>query len=616
VGWRGLAYAASEKPVTECHYFVELFTNVFADLEVKYPHLSKSLRRDHETLVNRLAKEGWSFVTTCLPRLGKAVIRSLETGKLCRVDGFRRMRDRAIPAFGSGMLSCLFTDDGDLKQDSDRVLLRDLICLLFLAYKAEVRSKERLNQLAIARFQANDAELADLCLDPDDDVLRRAKEVIRCVFEGFDPKDIAPRHGPGAVATAERGNQKWTFSRLYRELHQYYPYYDYFMVAGERSLRDNRDWYMGLKRVPSGTSKVVLVPKDSRGPRVISMEPLEYQFVQQGLSRSLTRWIQNHRLTKGQVNFKKQCVNADLALVSSLTREYATLDLKDASDRVSTVLVKELFGSSDELLKALLATRSHATTLPSGEVVALNKFAPMGSALCFPIEAMCFYALSVACLGDRGVRNPHTRVYVYGDDILVPREHAHAVMDCLERYGLLVNREKSFIEGHFRESCGMDAWKGFQITPLRLKAVPTVGKPFTSDFLANAVALANSFVSRGWLRTSEFLFKMVESALGKLPYGTAKAGYLCREVHSAFKALILNLSKGYKCRWNDRSQQAQIKGWGIRCPSETQPIDGWSRCLRSLLVSTDSDPSEVVLPRNTQIPAPSANVIPTGASVG
>jgi hypothetical protein len=169
-------------------------------------------------------------------------------------------------------------------------------------------------------------------------------------------------------------------------------------VGGGKEIIDRVQWYRGLERLPAGTAKVVLVPKDSRGPRLISAEPLEYQWIQQGVGRSIVAHLEAHHLTKGRVNFTHQEVNRRLAQESSATLELATLDLKDASDRVSLELVRRVFKNTPELVRALEAIRTDATLLPDGRVQSLKKFAPMGSAVCFPVEAFVFWAILTASI--------------------------------------------------------------------------------------------------------------------------------------------------------------------------------------------------------------------------
>jgi hypothetical protein len=81
-----------------------------------------------------------------------------------------------------------------------------------------------------------------------------------------------------------------------------------------------------------------------------------------------------------------------MAKEGSVSGEIATIDLSDASDRVSLALVEELFGFNPGFLRFLKLSRSPFAQLPGGELVLLNKFASMGSALTFPVEAMVFTA--------------------------------------------------------------------------------------------------------------------------------------------------------------------------------------------------------------------------------
>lgn len=537
-------------------YLLGLIVNIFADLAQKFPELKRSLSRDLLTVRQRVSHEGVSFITKTMPKLDKAIVVSLETGKLTRPKEFKPHGTKEIPAFLSGILSCLYSSDGTFKVECDRILLRDVRTLLRVAYKTEVPYTMVQQRKVLESFVENERIINELVLDINESVLQSARQIVERIFRGFDPKNVKPRHGPGSVATGERGNEKWRFKRLYSNIHSFYPYYDYFMVGGTKCLLDRVGWYKSLQRDIQGTAKVVLVPKDSRGPRLISCEPLEYQYIQQGLGRAIVRHLESHWMTKGHVNFTDQSINANLALDSSITREFATLDMKDASDMVSLQLVEALF--SGKLLEALKATRTAATKLPTGVIVELKKFAPMGSALCFPVEAVVFFALCVAKLEHLGVRNAHSRAYVYGDDILVPTEHAREVMACLEHYGLTVNRDKSFVDGYFRESCGVDAYKGTIITPLRNK-IPYISDVQDANVAASLVALGNNFRKRGFESTATFLFSQYRATFGKLPFGTARSSYLCEEGPSAFMAIARNIEAGLKVRWNPDTQTVSLK---------------------------------------------------------
>jgi hypothetical protein len=348
-------------------------------------------------------------------------------------------------------------------------------------------------------------------------VIQLGQHLVSEIFAEFNPLDIIPKHGPGAVASGEEGRSKWEFKVKYEPLHAVYPYFEYF-VSCRGELYDRLSWYRNLQSEPKGTAKVILVPKDSRGPRLISEEPLEYQFIQQGLCRRLMPWIERHPLTSGRVNFKSQVVNRDLAMLGSRYDTVATLDMKEASDRVSSLLVRTLFAKLPLMLRALFAARSHRTKLQDGTVLDLHKFAPMGSALCFPIEAIVHYVLAVASIVEGGypLKEALRSVWVYGDDLIIDRQCVPHVLEHFPRYGLRFNLDKCFIQGPFRESCGMDAFKGVNIAPIRWR------KPWAQRLDGVTAQSFCSFASLlyqgGYLQAAEVVWKHLERALGqKLP---------------------------------------------------------------------------------------------------
>ena len=103
-----------------------------------------------------------------------------------------------------------------------------------------------------------------------------------------------------------------------------------------------------------------------------------------------------------------------------------------------------------------------------------QKFAPMGSGVCFPVMGLVHWALITALVFNSTMPKAHelsTQVYVYGDDIIVPSECAQLVYKYLPRFGMKINKDKSFVASHFRESCGCHAYKGFDITPAFFKKV-------------------------------------------------------------------------------------------------------------------------------------------------
>lgn len=609
--------------------YVRLVCTLLLDNPVGVSH--SSIRRDIAYLQRRCASEGFYFLAYHLPAFAKALERGLETGQYEVPNGFKRSkRHPGLPAFMQDVLIVLFDSHGLLQSDLSWI---DVLsehaqqCALvetrirrigqavshvrqigYACYKVELPSDPSKLAAKVEEWYAVEASLPepDHDYEDPDHALKLISHEIEYLLSGIDLSDIRPRHGPGAVATGEVGDEKWAFRRLYLNLHPCYGH-DYFTAITPRSLElfgpvtpddlvvenARKSFLSALDCQYGGVTKMVAVPKNFLGDRLISTEPLELMWIQEGQQDALTEWL--HRRSRGRINFKDQSVNGALALTSSLTREYATLDLKDASDRVAYALVKRVF--PPEVFRYLDASRSPATITLKGELVVLRKFAPMGSAVCFPVESAIFWAMSVVAL-HRG--NPRLQrwarevVYTYGDDVIVPREYAQHVCELLERFDLKVNRNKSFINGFFRESCGVDAYAGIDVTPVRFKAAFPTGRPSSVSLLSWCTYAAN-LAARGYTGASEHIYTEVEALVGPLPFGTSDAGYLCRRVESATDALVKNYSsEDIRTRFqtDNRPDKPSYQRWEVRALRVVSPrartnLDGWERLFRNLTVPQD-----------------------------
>lgn len=338
-------------------------------------------------------------------------------------------------------------------------------------------------------------------------------------------------------------------------------------------------------------SRILVVPKDYRSGRVISAEPRELMWHQKGLQKRLYSHIEGHFLTKGLVNFTDQRINQRLAAAASkpdnrywdcadqgepfwnttYQGDYtgpsgnasshdvieteradmaptglvavpwglASLDLSNASDGLSWELVRELF--PENWVQALDAVRTAYGEYDSDSDrvgIAYTMHAPMGSATCFPVMALCIWAMLTAYIlpiqgplerfknsfyvndkrnrikfleqrwetTDVGDRPP---VWVYGDDIIVPTSHVVGAIEVLEHCGLTVNVSKSCLSGPFRESCGYECVNGVQVQPVYLRHSPT------SDMFGAAGMV--SFVNQITLRTRKVPMSLIQLAVEYYP---------------------------------------------------------------------------------------------------
>lgn len=397
--------------------------------------------------------------------------------------------------------------------NDDVMCLKGLRQLLVFCYKAEFEPTGEQSAEAVKLFVDTDSNIdhfdAYFKYARKDHLFTVARRLVRLITHKIDWSKLTPSHGPGAVFPPRKPWKKSMFTSIYPKLHQRYPLDAYFHGLPSfwwETLVENDYRFVEHAEI---LCNLVLVPKDSRGPRCISVHPSEAIWIQQGQRRLLERAILDNPLTHGKINFHDQSVNGRLALESSLTKEFVTLDLKEASDRISIELVKHIF--HDDAWPFLDSTRADSVKLPDGRVHKLRKFAPMGNCLTFPLQSLLFWAIvraSIKC--EYGL--DCTDIYVFGDDIIYPSKFHTVVLRALVRSGLVPNIAKTFVLGSFRESCGVDAYKGFDITPYRMKVA---GITSYSDAVS-LCDLAKRLRLGGYQHCSSFIYSRVRRAFGKL----------------------------------------------------------------------------------------------------
>lgn len=548
-----------------------------------------SYRNTLSIVRRRLESEGVGFLTKTLPSLGKRLDKAL-TGvtPLTASDlRFKSQKGSKLPRFLGEFFSRVFNSEGLILQEPCTTCVVELRHILMMFYKYEIPYSADQEQRVVSAFKKTEDDLSavdnylnnleTLVVDstshpewkyiPPKNVVvtRRARSLLTMLFREFDPKNIFPRHGPGAVATRQQLQEKYTWTNVSAKITQVYPFDEYFSPS-MGAVCDEYDGYPSITDhdLPA---RVVLVPKDSRGPRLISCEPVDYQWVQQGLGTAIVRHVEMHPLTRFNVHFTDQGPNQRGALLGSSTGRYATLDLKEASDRVSLALVRLLF--PPQLFEYLEACRSSATVLPNGEVLKLRKFAPMGSCLCFPIMALTIWAILTAAAPDEDTRES---ILVYGDDVVVPTAYAENAMEQLESFGLKLNHDKCCISGLFRESCGVDAFRGVNVTPVRLRTVWS-SSPSPESY-SSWLAYANAFWDKKCYHTYDYIVGLLNSLYWPIP--TVDQGF----PRSISLPEAPPEARPTPTKTSRRFQKKLHLVTVVRSPSVVRRLNGWSSLLR------------------------------------
>lgn len=482
---------------------------------------------------NRARAEGLPFLTHGLTGLGRTFLDGIRKGYLTKEEvsatRFRPQVGSTLPMFLYSAWSKVFTDDGlciggtfeyhdgipvltDWKPPiAALVAVRWLRQLTIVFAKLQVAHNEESVKGVVDRFIANETYLAEFkgvlwnsqyanktrfpyqgeTKQRLTDCLLRARRLVHKILCNVNPGDLSPKHGSGASACRTRPWERYDRILFDPEQNQIWPWLEYASAGVSHCEQLLSAPYItdGYSRLARG----VFVPKDYRGPRLISCEPATSMYYQQGLMTLLVTHLESAHPTKGFVNFTDQTINQTLARKGSRGRQLATLDLKDASDLLSWDLILLLWPT--HWVKALNAVRSKVTEIDvpcQGPIrVPLRKHAPMGSAVCFPVMALTIWALIKTAQFSTGRAN----AWIYGDDIIVASQDASNVCDLLESVGLAVNRQKSFSGATpFRESCGKEYWDGSDVTPIYCRYNPSDDDTET----ASLVSFANNIVqSRG-----------------------------------------------------------------------------------------------------------------------
>lgn len=486
--------------------------------------------RDLKTIRSRVKSEGLSFLTITLTNFGDDFFEGIERGLVDSSLFLGWKKNKCLPAFLQGFTSRVFDiRTGRRLNEPDVQAIRSVRQICYFFKKINLPCSEKRTARAVESYRKIDRDLGTARFEGAD--FRTFKTISRLIISSIFPRsidewDLIPHHGPGSTMERVLGNSKYCPEKF-----PWYSQLNSVFSPGLNLYPSEEHYYSctnGVEIIEDEPQvRVVHVPKTLKTPRIIAMEPVCMQFLQQSIKDFVVRRIEQAKLTKGHVNFTDQSINRSLALSASKTGELATLDLSAASDRVHKHLVETMLEVNPSLQQLVMKTRSPIANV-DGELIRLNKFASMGSALCFPMEAMVFYIL---CLVNRIkqrnilpsdislglLKNLSRDVYVYGDDIIIPVGEVESAIDLFRDFYLEISKTKSFYKGRFRESCGMDAFNGEDITPIYLRAeLPS--RQRQAQAITSVVATANQLHCNGYDRTFYFLKEVVESALKrKLP---------------------------------------------------------------------------------------------------
>lgn len=532
------------------------------DFAEQYPDSTKEFERDLERLSSAVEHHGIGFFLDTMPAFRKHLDKCLSNGCLTSsglIHFGPTKRGETVPRLFRGLTLRIFDRFGALRMDADPHAIRCLRQILGSVRKLRLDCGLQNRRRAVKEFFDIENEIPkpsefwvqseEEDLEPDttvtfndpipgtgplplfashahtgDDIdprllrtLQHTADIVCATLGEFDASAYRAKHGPGAVTDFKFGSDKYQFRSWSRRLDRIFPYSD-FGVANFSLWADN----VILKKLPDDKdlpAKLAAVPKTITKPRLIAVESVSGQWCQQTLLHFFSTRIED-TLLRSFISFRKQEYNGELALRASRDQSHATIDLSNASDRISCWHIERLFRRSRSLLHAMRATRAawlHQDIcgfLPRYSCI--RKYSTMGNATTFPVQSLFFLTCALACelyarRQKASYRNikllTEKQIRVFGDDIITPNTSSGLLVGLLHHLGLKVNDAKTFEHGMFKESCGVDAFNGQDVTTVNIMDVPHRTKPGS---IVSTVDVHNNLIQSGYFRTANYLRKYTE----------------------------------------------------------------------------------------------------------
>jgi hypothetical protein len=621
----------------DCMVDLSPYAALFKDIAAWDVGLLDALSRDLSWIEHVVSSRGMSFIMIDMPEGCKVLDFSLSRGHLdssTLPKTFGKIVNKGSRTFLGSLFRKCFDEDGVLM---DSVSAHDIFFLrttLSLCKKVKKDCSDATLIEAITDFQTIDNRLryptlewGDDCLGPMDrelsfadglhssqdmftecrhvprPLIRILDDVTRIVSSTFPeviPEDVRPSHGPGAVADAPSKCDKYHIPNWPSKLEGFFPFCLFGQSREDMHLTESIIY--GNQELPA---KLHAVPKTLKTPRIIASEPVGHMYLQLGMMDWLRENLP-HQI-RSSINFLDQEPSRATCLRASLDGSLATVDLSSASDRLSCWVVERALRGNQSLVRALHACRTrwlvNSTGYGEHYYLRLRKYAAQGNGTTFPVQTIVYTMICIAVLlyergvkvTSRNIKKAAKDIRVYGDDIMIPSPAVPTLALLLSYLDLKVNVSKTHYSGKFRESCGMDAYNGVEVTPLYLSSLE-LGS--SADALQSWVDVSNNAYSKGLLCLSDWMVQQIPQKIRALiPRSNKVLGcitllshdtplYRKTRVNRVLQRLeVLALCVRTKVSRGQRESHANLLQYFVEDPSPaTQWAAGWLSRKRLTLV--------------------------------
>jgi hypothetical protein len=270
--------------------------------------------------------------------------------------------------------------------------------------------------------------------------------------EALEEIVVKGRLGPGSTPTVSASRPQSEKLRRYTSVS---PQLVTFVPCVKRGVwEDDQPGHVLIE-----ASEITTVPKSAWIDRTIASVPVIDMYLQLGLAALLEKILR-----KEGIDIRNQNRNGNLA---SRARDLslATIDLSSASSWFSERNLEDILPPDLMILLSLIRPRFWTIRSESGDTLGPKQpyfnWLPMGCGYTFNLMTLYFWAL-VKTVVPRSALNLCS---VYGDDIILPQKYAVELINRLEYLGFEVNREKSYLDGNFFESCGTEWFASHDVLP-------------------------------------------------------------------------------------------------------------------------------------------------------
>jgi len=233
--------------------------------------------------------------------------------------------------------------------------------------------------------------------------------------------------------------------------------------------------------------EAVLVDKTWKSLRMIMPNTTIGTLYSGGLGKVIEDRLRSHNYDIRHL----QPVHGELARFGSITGSLVTADQSMASDNITVQLIDAILPRP--WASALKLGRISEMSL-YGQKLDSPTFATMGIGFTFPLQTLVFLCILLSIRDECGL-DEHTVVSVFGDDLIYDERMHEIVSTCFPALGLVLNMDKTYATGNFRESCGFDYYRGIDVRPFHLGRATglSVGKRRAEAYL---YVVVNSLMRR------------------------------------------------------------------------------------------------------------------------